>query len=306
MIQYESRGFAISRGIWMIRIIILFALICVICIAEWMREIRTFKMTHYHVTSNKLKGLKRERKVAFLSDLHNYSYGDRNKDLVSAIAKEQPDYIFVTGDMLVGKPGTSTKIAEEFMKQLPAICEVFHANGNHEQRMKEFANLYGDSFVKYETVLKGAGIHCLSNDVVELEWENHKVCIYGLELAHRKYKKFEKQLLNCEEIEEILGKPEMDKYNIMLAHNPTFMDKYLDWGADLVLSGHLHGGVVRIPFVGGVISPQFKLFPKYSGEMKKRRDQTAIVSKGIGIHTIKVRLFNPAEVVVLHINGTEE
>ena len=92
----------------------------------------------------------------------------------------------------------------------------------------------------------------------------------------------------------------------MIAHNPTFMDTYLKWGADLVTSGHLHGGVVRIPFVGGIISPQFVLFPKYSGEMKSVGEATAVVSKGIGIHTIKVRLLNPAEIVVMHINCAEE
>ena len=289
----------------MMKWIVLFVIVCVICIAEWMREIHTFHITHYHITSKKLKGLKKEQKVVFLSDLHNYNYGENNEKLIRAIADEKPDFILVSGDMLVGKPGESTAVAEEFMKHLPEICDVFHVNGNHEQRMKEFENLYGDSYKKYEEALIRSGVYYLTNEKVEVKLENIPVNIYGLELPHKKYKKFKRQTIEIEDLNCLLGEAEDDKYNIMMAHNPTFMDTYLKWGADLVVSGHLHGGVVRIPFVGGIISPQFKLFPKYSGEMKKVGDKTAVVSKGIGIHTIKVRLLNPAEVVVLHINGTE-
>ena len=84
------------------------------------------------------------------------------------------------------------------------------------------------------------------------------------------------------------------------------MDLYKTWGADIILSGHIHGGVIRIPFIGGVISPQFRLFPKFSGEYKKQGNTSMIVSKGLGTHTIKVRFMNPAEIVVLHINGEEK
>lgn len=290
----------------MIKWIVALLVVCVLSVVEWMREIHTFKITHYYITSNKLTGLQRERKVILLSDLHNYCYGSNNDKLLSAIEKEKPDYILVAGDMLVGKPGESTKVAEDFMSQLPKICDTYHANGNHEQRMKEFENLYEDTFLKYYAVLEQAGVYLLSNEKISLEWDGIPVNILGLELPHQKYKKFQKQSLSVEEVKNYLGDAESKSYNIMIAHNPTFMDTYLEWGADLVTSGHLHGGVVRIPFIGGIISPQFILFPKYSGEMKKVGDATSVVSKGIGIHTIKIRLLNPAEMVVMHINGAEE
>lgn len=290
----------------MLKWIILFLLVCVLCIIEWMRELHTFRVTHYHIASKKLNGLKEERKIVFLSDLHNYSYGVNNEKLIRAIEREKPDYILVAGDMLVAKPGKSTEIAENFMKQLPGISEVYHSNGNHEQRLKESEDIYGELYVKYESSLKDAGVHCLSNERVALSWDNKSLAIYGLELPHKKYKKFRKQVLKVEDVESLLGKAKEDDFNILIAHNPTFMDTYMKWGADVTVSGHLHGGVVRIPFIGGIISPQFILFPKYSGEMKKVGEKFSVVSKGIGIHTIKIRLFNPAEIVVLHINGTEE
>lgn len=281
-------------------------LICVLGIVEWIREIHSFKMTHYHISSKKLNGLKKERKVVLLSDLHNYCYGNNNDKLLDAIEKEQPDYILVAGDMIVSRIDESTKVAEDFMIQLPKICDTYYANGNHEQRMKEQEDRYGDSFKHYQSILEKAGVHWLSNEKVSVKWDECMVNILGLELPQQKYKKFQKQSLDVGEVRQFLGDKDPTGYNLMIAHNPTFMDTYLKWGADLVVSGHLHGGVVRLPFVGGVISPQFDLFPKYSGEMKKVGEAVAVVSKGIGIHTIKVRLFNPAEVVVMHINGAEE
>ena len=282
------------------------AVFLLLCVVEWMREIHTFKMTHYHVKSKKLQDLKKTKKVVFLSDLHNYSYGEENEKLLKAIKNEKPDMIFVAGDMLVGKQGGTTEIAESFMTKLPEICPVYHANGNHEQRFKDMPEVYGDVFAPYAEKLKTAGVRLLSNEKEELEWDNIPVDLYGLELSHKKYRKFQKQVFSKDRVTNLLGSADASRFNIMIAHNPTFMDTYLEWGADLVVSGHVHGGVVRIPGIGGFISPQFILFPKYSGEMKKVGDATAVVSKGIGIHTIKVRFLNPAEVVVLHIGGTEE
>ena len=283
----------------MIYWIVFIVVVLLMCIVEWMRELRTFKITHYYVTSEKLNGLKKERKIVFLSDLHSYNYGENNDKLIRAIKAEKPDYILVSGDMIVGKPGETTEIAENVMKQLSQICDVFHANGNHEQRIKEDVEIYGDLYLNYESALKDAGVKCLSNEDAVMEWDGIAIRVLGLELPLCKYKKFVRHVVKCEDIDNFLGTSEDDKYQIMIAHNPTHMDTYLKWGADLVVSGHLHGGVVRLPFIGGVISPQFNIFPKYSGEMKVVDGATAIVSKGIGIHTIKIRFMNPAEVVVL-------
>ena len=92
-----------------------------------------------------------------------------------------------------------------------------------------------------------------------------------------------------------------DQYTILLAHNPAYMDVYLEWGADLVLSGHLHGGLVRIPGLGGIVTPQGFFFPKYSGEMTREGEQTVIVSRGLGSHTLNIRLFNVPELISIHL-----
>lgn len=108
-----------------------------------------------------------------------------------------------------------------------------------------------------------------------------------------------------EKIEKLIGEADENSFEILIAHNPVYAEEYAKWGADIILSGHLHGGIVRIPFWRGVVSPQISLFPKYSGGNYQIGDSNLIVSRGLGMHTIKIRLFNEAEVVVLDIKGTK-
>lgn len=285
---------------------ILIGVIVLICIVEWIREIVTFKVTHYDITSEKLNGLKKENKVVFLSDLHNNCYGKGNERLLQAIKKQNPDCILIGGDMIVGKNNLSTKVAEELVGKLTEICPVYYANGNHEQRMKIYTETYGTKYQEYKNTLVSKGVKFLENIHVDLLWDNCPVQIYGLEIPREGYKKFKKTTISLEQVEECVGQADIEKYQILLAHNPVYMDTYLKWGADLVLSGHLHGGIVRIPGLGGIITPQFRLFPKYSGELTMKDGKSVVVSKGLGTHTIKIRFLNPAEVIVLHLKGTEK
>lgn len=286
-------------------LLLLLVIVCVFVVAEWMREIHTFQITRYKIQSPKLKNVKK-RKVILLSDLHNCSYGKENEKLLKAIKYEKPDVILIAGDMIVGNPKASTKIASEFVTKLPEICDTYYANGNHEQRMKENTKRYGTSYEEYKKTLCDAGIIYLENKMASIQWEDCNVEIHGLEIPKIGYKKFQKVCLPERCIDALLGKTDASKYHILIAHNPIFMSDYLKWGADLIVSGHLHGGVARIPGGRGMITPQGGLFPKYSGEMTKIGDATAVVSKGIGIHTIKIRFLNPAEVVVLHVGDSEE
>lgn len=286
-------------------LLLLLIVLAVIVIIEWMREIHMFRVTHYTIKSPKLKNVKR-RKIILLSDLHNCTYGKDNEKLLEAIERENPDIILIAGDMLIGNKNVSTEIAKNFVTKLPLICDTYYANGNHEQRMKENQNRYGTVYQEYRKELLEAGVIYLENESAKLQWEDCSVEIYGLEIPDCAYEKFHKVVLPERCVESCLGKADTSKYQILIAHNPIFMNDYMNWGADLVVSGHLHGGVARIPGWRGIITPQGGLFPKYSGEMTKIGDATAVVSKGIGIHTIKIRFLNPTEVVVLHVGDSEE
>lgn len=267
--------------------------------SEIFRELKSFRVTGYQIISGKWKDARRKSRIVFLSDLHNKVYGYRNQRLFHKIRRARPDLILIGGDMLLGRNGHDYRRTLDFLKRLPGICPVCYANGNHEQRMKEHPEEYDQSYEKYKEELLGAGIRLLENESEEISIGGVPVRISGLEIPDKGYSRVCRQKPDVETIKRCVGDCDKDYYQILLAHNPSYMEAYFSWGADLVLSGHLHGGIVRIPGFRGIISPDFKLFPKYSGGCYRKGEQTAVVSRGLGNHTVPVRLFNPAEIIVL-------
>ncbi|MCB7303488.1 metallophosphoesterase [Bariatricus massiliensis] len=275
----------------------------VLAVAEIVRELHGFKVRHYTVTSPKLKRDMRERRLLFLSDLHNHKYGEHNEKLLDAVRRQKPDLILITGDMLVSRQGSQWEVAAEFVKQLPSICPVYYANGNHEQRMRENPEKYGTAYFAYKRELEACGVQFLINEKAVLSWDGNSVVITGLEVPDSCYFRKKRTRLGLREMERRVGKADEGSYQILLVHQPDFMSVYKAWGGDLILSGHLHGGIIRVPGLGGVISPQMGLFPKYSGSLYREEDTRIVVSKGLGTHTVNIRLFNPAELIVLHVRG---
>ena len=288
---------------WCIAVAALLGLLLLLAIAELIRELNSFRTVHYELSLPQESFA--EKRVVFLSDLHNHLYGKDNEKLLDAIRSEEPDLIFIAGDMLVGKAGVSWKTAAEFVKRLPEICPVYYGNGNHEQRMKEHPEKYASAYSEYEAVLERAGVCFLENASVSLMLGEQKVQLYGLEIPEKYYRKGRWLKMPTEVVENCLGKAKQDAYGILLAHNPAYCKTYAAWGADLILSGHLHGGLLRIPGIGALITPDFRLFPRHSGELKREGESWVVVSKGLGTHTIHFRLFDPAEVVVLHFRPCE-
>ena len=143
-------------------------------------------------------------------------------------------------------------------------------------------------------------IHWLVNKGATIQVEDTSLHVFGIEIDKEYYKKFFHEILSEKQVESYLGK-KPEGYTVLLAHNPEYFKAYAGWGADMTLSGHVHGGIMRLPFLGGVISPSLRLFPKYDGGRKKEFGKEMIISRGLGVHTIPVRLFNPAELVVLRL-----
>ncbi len=277
-------------------------ILCLLAILESRRESKFFRITEYKIKSPKLKGMKEPVKVLFLSDLHNCSYGEKNQDLLRAIQDADPAYIFIGGDMLVRRNGTSYEATLEFLQKLPEICPVYYANGNHEQKLKMEPEYFEQSYEAYKKALLSCGIHMLENQSVALVFEGKKVILTGLEIPLKGYRKFYHCKLEALDITSCIGEASKE-YQILLAHHPGHVPLYKNWGADLILSGHLHGGVLRLPFLGGLIAPDFRLFPKYSGGIYKEGDVTIVVSRGLGVHSMPLRIFNPPELVVLNFQG---
>ena len=237
--------------------------------------------------------------AVLLSDLHNCELGEDNRDLLKAIRKIQPELILSGGDLL-----TSSRVCEmdHAMSVLRALCceyPVYAVNGNHEQRLKSNPGLYGNAYQEYEEQMKEMGVRLLVNEHRSLTVCQMPLEIWGLELPPHCYRKWKRTVLDLSEMEKLIGKPQEGPFHILLAHNPGFFRTYAQWNADLILSGHYHGGIVRFPFLGAVINPQFQLFPRYSHGLYTEKNSRMIVSSGLGGHTIPIRINNPAELVVL-------
>ena len=151
----------------------------------------------------------------------------------------------------------------------------------------------------YEEGLQKLGISRMINETRVLD--RYAVSITGCEVDRQYYKRFHKVPMKKEYLEGLLPEGRQDCFQILLAHNPDYFPVYAAWGADLVLSGHLHGGVIRLPLLGGVISPRLHLFPRYDGGKFTCGNSTMIVSRGLGMHTIPFRFNNPGELVDITI-----
>lgn len=280
------------------------AVFIVYCLIEMIRELWDFRVTKYRICSQKLNGIKREKKIIFLSDLHNRMYGEENERLLESIRNQHPDLILIGGDMLVRKDGNSYDKTVHFLAKLPGICPVYCANGNHEQKLKELPDKYEQSYEEYKKALTASGIHMLENASETVKLEEVPVKLSGLEIPLGAYARFGKKELSLKEITDRIGE-HGDDYQILLAHHPGYMKEYLAYGADLILGGHYHGCVVQLPGIGGVISTNFTLFPKYSGGIYQEGEQTAVVSRGLGTHSVSLRLWNWPELIVLELSGNE-
>ena len=285
-------------------ILIIVAVFIVYCLIEMIRELRDFRVTKYRICSQKLNGIKREKKIIFLSDLHNRMYGEENERLLESIRNQHPDLILIGGDMLVRKDGNSYDKTVHFLAKLPGICPVYCANGNHEQKLKELPDKYEQSYEEYKKALTASGIHMLENASETVKLDEVPVKLSGLEIPLGAYARFGKKELSLKEITDRIGE-HGDDYQILLAHHPGYMKEYLAYWADLILGGHYHACVLQLPGIGGVISTNFTLFPKYSGGIYPEGEQIAVVSRGLGTHSVPLRLWNWPELIVLELSGNE-
>lgn len=263
-----------------------------------------FQTVHYDLKSHKIKSAVT---MVMLADLHNQSYGENNGILLEEIQKISPDFVCLAGDMLIGHTQIPYDVGQQTVLALARDYSVFYGLGNHEARMKNNPQIYGTKYEDYIKPIKEAGVKVLVDSCEEVTVGGNKFCIYGYDLPSKYFEKFNRYVFEKSQLEEALGNCEKkDGYQILLAHNPVYFEQYAAWGPDLTLSGHLHGGIIRLPFLGGVITPQVKLFPRYSGGSYRRGEKSMIVSRGLGSHTIPIRFNNKPELSVIHLNPVSQ
>lgn len=250
------------------------------------------EVSHYKITSPLLPESFDGLKLVHLSDLHNKVFGKDNAPLFDPIAAEKPDIIVMTGDMISHGAQNTDKFLR-LVRRMTELCPVYYVNGNHE-----LSDLDGDAFVYVAEAMAAYGAVCLDNTYAELTRGTDTIRLCGLCYSAeyyrgvREYKRGWKAFMLTDMI-DFLGVKQPGEYTILLAHNPLDFDVHAEWGADLSLGGHVHGGLIRLPLVKGIFSPERRLMPKYKEGVYRSGNSFLIASRGLG----RFRVHNPPEIV---------
>ena len=259
-------------------------------------DVNRFVIPRYQITSAKLK---KPYRFVVLSDLHNKQFGKDNEKLVAAIKRQCPDGVFIAGDLITAKPGQKTGPAIRLLRKIAETYPVFYGQGNHEYRLELYPDVYADMYDSFRKGLESCHVEPMKNCHAGLP--EYGITVYGVEIERRFYQRLKTMPMEKEYLKSLLGDPDRSRFNILIAHNPEYFKEYEEWGADLVLSGHVHGGVMRLPFLGGVISPSLRLFPQYDGGFFEGKSGRMLLSRGLGTHTLPIRIFNPGELLVVEL-----
>ncbi|MDP4181250.1 MAG: metallophosphoesterase [Bacillota bacterium] len=248
---------------------------------------------NYVINTDKLDVNKVVR-IVLITDLHSHIYGDNQTQIVSLIKRQNPDIIALAGDIADdGAPILGTKL---FLEGLKGVAPIYYVTGNHEFWSNDIKNIK-------ETIRK-YNVKILENSYEQINVKGSNIFIAGVDDPDVvKYEKpdFDLQRVMNDSFSNLQDKP---GFKILLAHRPELIETYKEYNFDLVLSGHSHGGQVRIPFIlNGLWSPGQGWFPKYAGGMYKHGNLTHIVSRGVSFNPRLPRIFNPPEIVVIDIKG---
>ena len=234
------------------------------------------------VSSKTLPGSFEGYRIAQISDLHNAEIGKENGDLLSLLREAQPDLIALTGDLIDAKK-TDVQTALAFVREAVKIAPCYYVTGNHEANNR---SAYGE----LKAGLISLGVRVLEDEGVLLERSGETVTLFGV---HDPFL--------SPDFEGALERLPSEEYTVLLSHRPEFMSLYAEAGADLVLSGHSHGGQFRLPFVWGVIAPGQGWFPKYDAGLYTEGETRMVVSRGIGNSIVPLRINNRPEIVLIRL-----
>lgn len=240
-------------------------------------------------------------RMVLLTDLHNTVYGKKNSTLLQSIHRLKPDCIMIAGDMINGRVNETEESTLGFISKLTADYPVYYANGNHEAKLRQNTSVYGRRYSKYVQGLLEQGVVYLENKSVTICIHGLPIQVYGLDISMSYYTRASREVFSLENMTHIFEPPDSSLFSVLLAHNPVYFETYARWGADLTLSGHLHGGMIRLPLLGGVVSPQLKVFPKYDKGKFSIGQKNMVVSAGMGGHSFMPRVGNPAELVLIEL-----
>lgn len=258
--------------------------------------------TNYTYESEKVGKVFDNYKIVLISDLHCKEFGNEGDILADKISSQEPDIIIIAGDMVTDH-GMKFHVARQLLSNLLSICPVYYAPGNHEMKLSINPRTI-EKYEAYMKFLKRSGISFLDNRSIKLEKGGEVIRISGLNIEKKYFGKLWNRVLMADDYIPSLLKPcKENRLEILIAHNPDYFESYAKWGADIVLSGHIHGGLVVLPVLGGLIAPTLRLFPHYDFGRFEHNKSTMFLTRGLGAHTIPIRIFNPPEVVCITLKS---
>lgn len=263
---------------WLLLILIV-AIFLLLCWSLWWSNYG-LKTVRYTVGGMSLPEGFNGYHIVQLSDLHSVSLGEENGRLLKAIRAEEPDIIVMTGDM-VSRMMRSFSVTLALCSALAEKYPVYYIRGNHEE------GLATADWESYRAALAASRVQVLDNETVQLTAENgDRINLTGLWYKLDYYHKYASHYrpVTEETMYTILGEAP-EGYNILLAHNPNYFPVYAAWGADVTFCGHIHGGMVWLPVLGGILSPETILFPEYDGGIYQIEDKTNDPEPGAGTGT---------------------
>ena len=249
-------------------------------------------VTNYEFKSEKIPKSFYGTKFMVISDLHD---ADFSEQIVSHIKEEEPDYVLITGDM-VQLPNTSIENTLKIVNEVVRMnIPIYAVSGNHDRQCGEYYSIIDELWAN--------DVYMLENDSVILEKDGEKILLAGIKDPRHDIVTDEKIKAICGNIEYELSKA--DAFSILLSHRADLYPDIKDTGVDLILSGHMHGGIIRLPFIGGIIgkNKENSLLPAYVYGEYKEGKATMIVSGGCDKNPQKRRFFNPPEVLIITLQG---
>ena len=235
-----------------------------------------------------------------VSDVHNEARGEGNAALLRALREAAPDLICITGDFLDSRR-TDLDFALELAGQLAEIAPAVYVTGNHEARLKDLSAL--------EAGLAARGVQVLRDDWTPLARGGEEIALLGLDdpgfAAGEDWTLAEGLDQTQARLSALLAQAG-DRFSLVLSHRPELLPAYADAGADLVLSGHAHGGQVRLPGIGGLFAPGQGILPRLTSGVHARGETRLVVSRGLGNSAFPLRVFNPPEIVTVTLRAGAE